>query len=61
MSRVKCKVTAAKGKSGTKVATYAVKARKSSRPKGELLFAPQVSIGLDIKYDAHGRPRRKGF
>ena len=58
MAKVKYRVSVKKGKSGTKLAAYTVKARKSNKPQGKLLFAPEVEIGLDIKHDGKGRPRK---
>lgn len=57
MAKVKYRVSVKKGKSGTKLAAYTVRVAKTDKPKGELLYAPKVNIGLNIKYDGKGRPR----
>ena len=57
MAKAKYKVSVKRGKSGTKLAAYTVKVAKTNNPKGELLYAPKVNIGLNIKYDGKGRPR----
>jgi len=56
--KVKAKLTAKKGKSGTKLASYTVRVAKSKKPKGELLFQPKVNMSINVKYDKQGRPRK---
>jgi hypothetical protein len=58
MAKVKAKLTAKKGKSGTKLASYTVRVAKSKRPQGDLLFQPKVNMSINVKHDSQGKPRK---